>query len=257
MSTWNGKYVSLATIIEKIHRNTKGIHRIDFYDAIEWAGEALELIGSVFTLKDSHTCIEIEDYKGKLPCDLYLIMGVREYDHKYPMRYTTDTFHSALVCQDINMNCAGSDLTYSINQDYMFTSFQEGTVEMSYKAIPTDDMGYPLIPDDIKFIQAVQFYILERLDYIGLRTGSVQQYIYEKSSLERDWYIAAAQNRRNLLSIDGMESLKNNWLRLIPKINQHSDNFKTAGNPEERRTHNIKGSTGSGTSDTDTYTYIG
>jgi hypothetical protein len=257
MSTWNGKYVSLATIIEKIHRNTKGIHRIDFYDAVEWAGEAIELIGSVFTLKDDHACIKIEDYKGKLPCNLFLLMGTREYQYKYPMRYSTDTFHHALVCQEINSNCAGADITYSINDDYMFTSFQEGTVEISYKAIPTDDQGYPLIPDDIKFVQAVTHYILERLDYIGLRTGAVQQYIYEKTSLERDWYIAAAQNRRNLLSIDSMESLKNNWLRLVPKINQHSDHFKTAGEAEQRRLHNAKWGSDVKGADNDTYTYTG
>ena len=50
--------------------------------------------------------------------------------------------------------------------------------------------------------------------------------------------------------IDMMESLKNNFIRLIPKINQHADGFASAGNPEQRILHNSAASS-KGSSNTD------
>jgi len=35
-------------------------------------------------------------------------------------------------------------------------------------------------------------------------------------------------------SVDQLEGIKNNIIRLIPKINQHSDAFKTANHQEQR-----------------------
>lgn len=234
MSIWNGKYKSIKHIIEKVYRDNKAILKLDLYDAIEWAGECIELIGSPIQLLDKYECIKIEEFKGKLPCDLYLLLGTRE-EHGMAMRYSTDSFHHAKACKNINSCCnLNCDLIYTINDDYMFTSFKEGTVELAYKAIPTDSEGFPLIPDDIKFVKAVQMYITERLYWQALATGKIQQYMYERVDRERDWYIAAAQSRGNMPSVDAMESIKNNWIRLIPKINQHADFFKSAGEEEQR-----------------------
>jgi hypothetical protein len=55
-----------------------------------------------------------------------------------------------------------------------------------------------------------------------------------KIEQERDWYIGAAQTRGHMPSVDMMESIKNNILRLIPKINQHSDGFASSGSQEQR-----------------------
>ena len=37
------------------------------------------------------------------------------------------------------------------------------------------------------------------------------------------------------------QSIKNNFIRLIPKINQHSDGFASAGAPEQRITNTVSG----------------
>lgn len=257
MSTWNGKYISIKSIVERAYRDTGGILKIDYYDAIEWAGEAIELIGSPIQLLDKHECLEIEEYKAKLPCELHLLMGVRIKGSGISLRYSTDLYHSALVCQDINHGCT-SDITYTINDDYIFTTFEEGDLEIVYKAIPTDDEGFPLVPDDIKFVKAVKSYIEERIFWKGLLTGKVQNYVHQKADIERDWYIGAAQNRGNMPSPDMMESLKNNWIRLIKKIDQHSDGFKSIGQEEIRNKGNTKENHGNNDDlNSTTYTYIG
>lgn len=236
---WNGKYLSIKAIIEKAYRDTGSIFKIDFYEAIEWAGECIELIGCPVQLKDAHECLDIVEFKAKLPCDLHLLLGVRDWETKLPLRYSTDLYHHALVCQEIN-NCECGDDTFTVNDDYMFTSFEEGKVELTYKALPTDDEGFPLIPDQIKFVMAVKHFLEERILWKGLLAGKTVQYVYEKALQDRLWYIGAANTAGNRPSPDQMESLKNNWLRMIPKINQHMDGFKSMGEREQRYTHNSK-----------------
>jgi hypothetical protein len=249
----NGKYVSIENIISKVYRDLGMTENLNINDAIEWAGEAMELIGASVYLEDKVCPIEIRNYKGKLPCELHYIVtssGLEkdldlesetdcelESDTFIPMRYTTDAYHHWYCGQSDDHNCV-SDMTYSVNDDYIFVNFEEGKVLMAYKGMPVDDRGFPKIPDDIKFREAVAAHMKWRLGFIQWMNGKLQQGAYQKLEQDRDWYIGAAQTRDKMPSIDMAESLKNQWLRLIPKINQHKDGFKTVGKAENRKTHN-------------------
>lgn len=70
------KNVSSKTVIRKIFRdlNPNGDNWID--DAIEWIGEALEHIGASTQLVKKTCIVDIKDYKGALPADLYYINQV-------------------------------------------------------------------------------------------------------------------------------------------------------------------------------------
>jgi len=129
---------------------------------------------------------------------------------------------------------ANYQLMYNIQGGWMTTNFERGLVEVSYKAFATDSEGLPLIPDDEKFIRALEKYLIERVDYKLWRRGQLGADIYQHSSQERDWAIAAAKSHGNIPSIDEMESWKNMWVRLIPVINAHSDGFKSISIQERR-----------------------
>ena len=133
---------------------------------------------------------------------------------------------SALCCDDA---------TYKINDDYIFTSF-EGTgnpVLIAYKARPIDSKtGFPLIPDNIKYKLAVQWYITMKADYILWRRNSVARDVFEYSEKQSMWYIGAAGTAARTPSIDKMESWKNQMLHLIPRINKHANFFKDLGSKE-------------------------
>lgn len=241
---WNGKYVSVNAIIEKVYRDMNMINELDLGNAVEWAGEAIEFIGAPMTLREIVGLIEIKHRKGKLPLDMHLLItagAAPNQDCKcakkfIQMRYSTDAYH--MFCSQCMDDRCDSDLTYKVNDDYIFTNFDEGTVRVSYKAIPVDENGYPLIPDDVKFKNAVAYHIMWKLAFIKLMRDEINRFAYEKIERDRDWYIGAAQTRGNMPNPDLMESIKNNWIRLIKKINQHGDGFKSAGHQEERYTHN-------------------
>ena len=251
---WNSKYVSINQILAKVYRDLKVGDLINPADAIEWAGEAIELIGAPFHFTEKVARLEISNHRSQLPCDLHYLVTAKgvscdlstdvcatDVKGYLPMRYSTDAYH--YYCAGNQDNKYHASLTYKVNDDFIFTSFETGYVLMAYHGIPVDDDGYPLIPDDPKFKEAVAGHIKWRIAFILAGSGKMPQWVYQKLEQDRDWYMAAAQTRANTPSPDMAEAIKNNWLRLIPKINQHSDGFKSAGDQEARYTHNSINST--------------
>ncbi len=240
----NGKYVSCRAIIEKAYRDMGMIDQLNFGDAVEWIGEAIEFIATPMQYIEKIQVICIKHRKGRLPIDMHLLMSAgasSETDIKCAknfaqMRYSTDNYHM-FCAQSHDCHC-NSDITYKVNDDYIFVNFDEGSVRLAYRAIPVDEEGYPRIPDDIKFKEAVTAHLKMKIGFIKWMQGKINNNVYQVLERDRDWYIGAAQTRGNTPNPDMMESLKNNWIRLIKKINQQGDGFKSAGHQEERYTHN-------------------
>jgi len=70
------KHVSSKEIIRKVFRDLKPATADWLHDGIEWIGEALEHIGASSQLCMKKCVIDIENYTGKLPGDLYFINQV-------------------------------------------------------------------------------------------------------------------------------------------------------------------------------------
>lgn len=238
---FNGNYRSVYHVIESLYRDEGYTQHFNISDLVEWVAEAMALIGATLAYKNKVTgqdeltpTIKIENYRGELPCDLHRVIQVREYCNQTPMRCTTDTFHKGYK-DDRQYNFAGnSDLTYQLNDNYIFTSFEEGEVEMSYLAHPIDEKGYPMVPDEVKYIRAIKSYMRHKIDHRMWRQGLVTDKI--KTDSEQEWYLdcKAADVEAKLRGFDFMESLKNQWLRLIPKTLNHGEGFVYSGQLEER-----------------------
>ena len=140
-------------------------------------------------------------------------------------------------------NLAGSDyenrrITFDINNNNITLSVKEGSVCIAYLAIPTDEEGLPLIPEDTSYQLAVKKYLTMKIDYIGWRRGETGPDIFQHSEQEWSWYVGQAGNKAKMPSIDQMEAIKNQTMRLLPNINAHETFFKTQGTPEIRRNFN-------------------
>jgi hypothetical protein len=268
----NGKYIGIERIVEGVFRDFGWTHEVDWVDILEWTGEVMDLIAAPKQYIDKvtdgdkdcreHPCpVVIDCYRGKLPCDLVYIVSVRDYDTKEELRYSSDLFHSGHPNYDkkleelnpprapfdsplqvtgaaIKSNLCDNMLTYTINDQHIFTNFEEGKVEIAYKAFPIDENGYPLIPDNVKYIQAVKHYIAEKMGQRLFIQGQMPGGIFQHLQRERDWYVGAATTAGLMPSIDEMESWKNQWLRLIPTINQHGTAFKYHGDRPQHKNHN-------------------
>lgn len=115
--------------------------------------------------------------------------------------------------------------TYSLNSDYIQTSYRDGYAAISYIAYPFDCEGFPMIPDDVNFKLAVQWYIQNRLDYVSFRTGDIADKVSAKSEQESLWYIGKAQNSGNAPNVDKMEGMRKTFTKLMLPSNWHKRAF--------------------------------
>jgi len=125
---------------------------------------------------------------------------------------------------------------YKLDQGYIFTNFESGYLQVAYKGLPIDADGYPLIPDDEKFRQALKYHIIFHIDWKTWRANPSPQNASIKNDSEqrRDFYVGSAMTKGRIPSIDQMESIKRMWLRSIPKVDEHYTSFSTTNRQEER-----------------------
>ena len=126
---------------------------------------------------------------------------------------------------------------YKVANGYLYANFKYGFVEMSYKAYPLDEMGMPVVPDDIRYIKAVEWYLISRIDFKRWRMSrnATDERIYSHSNNEALWYIASARSKSKVPSYDMAESIKNMILRSIVKLNEHKNGFKNTDIIEQRK----------------------
>jgi hypothetical protein len=126
-------------------------------------------------------------------------------------------------------------ITFDINNNHLTLSVKEGRVCMAYLAVPTDDEGLPLIPEDVSYQVAIKKYLTMKIDYIAWRKGELRSDIFQHSQQEWTWYVGQAGNKAKMPSIDQLEGIKNQVMRLLPNINAHETFFSTQLAPEIRK----------------------
>jgi hypothetical protein len=139
-------------------------------------------------------------------------------------------FHGTTSNSGPNKIDTTTDLTYIIRGGYIKTNVQEGFLMVAYQAIPTDDEGYPKIPDNASFIEAVYWYIVMKLLYPQWVSGQVRDAVY--ADAKRSWNFYCKQAYGNAMMPNGaeqMESIKNTWHRLVEEFNEHDSFFSTMG----------------------------
>jgi len=237
------KYTSIERVIENVIRDTGFTDEVDFVEIIEWAYRAMELIGApqiyITRVTDGDKAMNhpdpvvIENYKGELPCDMHRIIQIREWCNKGGLSESTTDFIKSANTPEAYV---GEVNNYKIDEGWIFTNFQEGLLEIAYEAFPVDANGYPSIPDDERYLKAVESYICER---IATRLWIQDKISTEKKNhFEREWlfYVRSAKTRAQMPTIDGMEALKNQVLRLISHPDRHKNQFLQSGDMEQIRT---------------------
>ncbi len=148
--------------------------------------------------------------------------------------------YSGLMTFDMTESMYSENLpiTFDINNNHITLSEKEGQVCMAYLAIPTDEEGLPLIPEDTSYQLAVKKYLTMKIDYIGWRKGEIRSDIFQHSEQEWQWYVGQAGNKAKMPNIDQIEAIKNQVMRLLPRVNHHETFFRSLGAPELRKNFN-------------------
>ena len=123
---------------------------------------------------------------------------------------------------------------YFIKPGWMVFNRPKGFVKLAYKAIATDERGYPLIPDLESYREAIYWYVVMKLTFpkfISGRVGGNSKYAmkyardtYFYTQQQWNFYRNQAYAEAMMPTAGDMENIKNEWNRLIPEI-EASDTF--------------------------------
>jgi hypothetical protein len=130
--------------------------------------------------------------------------------------------------RDVNLSTT-TDYTYIITSNYIKTNISAGYIMMAYQAIPTDNNGYPMIPDDVDFLEAIYWYITMKLLYPQWKQGSVRDQVYYDARRSWNYNCKKAYGNAIMPNVDQLESIKNSWNRLVPELTEWSSGFSTLG----------------------------
>ena len=224
------KYISLKQILDNLLDHPM-LRDVSFERAINYTQSFIRIVGCPKIFEEKTAIIEIEDYRGVLPCDFNEIIQVRTHntcDDNYKVfRYSTDSFHMSENKQD------SFDLTYKIQGNVIFTSMKEGTIEIAYNAFAIDSEGYPLIPDNSAFIRALELYIKKQCFTVLFDLGQINQAVYQNVRQEYAWAVGQAQSDLIRPTIDQMQAITNSLNTLIWRTTEHNNGFVNNGSAEK------------------------
>lgn len=155
-----------------------------------------------------------------------------KYYSLIPMRWNTNTFYKTHHGTNLDWIC-NSDYTYTVNNNYIFTSFKEGKVCMAYKAIPTDEAGLPLIPDMQSVINYVTWYLSNKISFQMWMNGKISDKVYEEIKGYMQLYYMKAKNEGKMpRSMDEWQSYINQRLRFYPDVFAHNKFYRNLQRPQ-------------------------
>ncbi len=126
---------------------------------------------------------------------------------------------------------------YFIKPGWMVINKPKGFIKLAYKAIATDERGYPLIPDLTSYQEAIYWYVMMKLNFKkflngklgGGRAAGANMQIYQYLQNQWEYYKKQAYGEAMMPNEADMRGIKNEWTKLIPDWDSDEFLFKNEG----------------------------
>lgn len=231
------QYESLKIVLDRLLRNHV-LNGISLEAVIDYTIDFFDIVGVPSMYYEKFYETDIKDSRAKLPCDfaedIQILLSPSKRGNFVPAISSTDTFHESY-------NCAGlkptGDYTFSLNNNYIFTSLEKGYLKMQYRAIMTDDEGYPMIPSDRTFIRALEAFIKVEYFEILWDQGKIEDKRFQNAQTEYAWAVGQCETHMKRLSLSKAESFFNSFRTLVPRDNEFAKRFANTGTKEYLKAH--------------------
>jgi hypothetical protein len=221
------KHVSSKHAIRKVFRIFKLSASSDWVnDAVEWIGDAIQLIGTSAPLIQKVYDAEIINHKAMFPDDFFSMNAV-EYDGR-ALPYSSDLTIFSGAANSAKMNIRAGSEGFSYISNGIVTHLEDGVVRFHYDAFPVDDEGFPMIPDDINYMEAIQWWLMRSIILSGTPHPTINFQMADNLWVR---YCQKAQNA-GFPDVPKMDAFKDNYLRLIPRVNLYEDFFMAQNQKE-------------------------
>lgn len=186
--------------------------------------------------------LEIFNHKATLPTSLKYIIQVGAISENndltskrlIPLRITSNSFHNSICLESCFATCTNCQYEYSISSTgILTTNLKEGTLLLSYLSYPEDEEGVPMIIDDENVKEALIHYVFYRYwmqKDLMKEEGASQRMIFHLGMWNT---LSKKALNANLPDVGQLESMKNNYNRLVPRTNQFQSFFQGLNTRED------------------------
>lgn len=223
-------YTNIRRILDEVMKHPL-LQDITLETAITYTINFFNIVGIPTMFQEEIIKIPIHSYLGELPCNIVNINQIRIKNKKGIYQYFRGSTYSFQESDKASPNQI-VDLTYKIQNNIICTSIEEGDLEISANIIPTDDDGYPMIPDNSNFIVTLQAYIKKEWFTILFDLGKITQASLQNAQQEYAFKVGQCETEFLKLSVDEAESFYNSFSTLLSRKREHATGFRTNGNKE-------------------------
>ena len=226
------RYINIREVLSRVLRHPL-LQEVTLEQAIQYTLDFIGIFGLPKFYTDKEADVEIEDYRGELPCDLVQINMVKDCRTNLPLRSMTSEFNpGGRYYHDVQ-----HEPQFKTQGRTIITSFKCGMIHISYKAIPVDDEGLPLLIDNAKYMKALELYIKTQAFSILYDMGKITIQVLNHTEQEYAWAAGQLEEEFNTLSLAEMESMTNMLNQLIVRNDEFIGRFERLGNKEFNKVH--------------------
>ena len=206
MAEYTG-YISIKQILDDLLAHPL-LRDLSLERALDHAIHFMRIVGMPKMFLEKVTKITLDEYRALLPDDYYNIIQVREANSNILLQHTIDSHHMG----DDKNSLAPS---YRIQGNIIYSSLRDKELEVSYKALPIDEEGYPMLPDNSSFIKALELYIKKQYFTVLFDIGKITGQVLNNIQQEYAWYVGQCQSDLVRPTWDEMKSITNTWTNII------------------------------------------
>lgn len=224
-------YINIREVLSRILRHPL-LQDITIEQAVQYTIDFIGIFGLPKLYQDKEEVIHIEDFRGLLPCDLISINQVKDCKSNICLRSMTDNFMPEEHYDKIIGHKLPQELSFKTQGQLLYVSFKTGDVLVSYKAIPIDKDGFPLLIDNPVFLKALEAYIKREAFTILFDMGKIAPAVLQNTQQQYAWLAGQLQSEFTIPSISEMESLKRSWCTLLQRTTEFNNGFMNNGDQE-------------------------
>lgn len=226
MNNRNFKYVSIDVVANRIMKHPL-LKDVNYEDIISHAVDVLRLVNVPASYEEAGSYHEIIEYKAKLPDDnlnLKTVDYINYSGNSTPMVLATDSLNNHHSKLNKNRIAGQSVLTYTINGGMIQTNQETGRIFITYDQLKCGPDGFPMIPDSVPLIKAIENYIKIQAFTVMVDLNKMAGASLQRVETEYSWYIGKAQTEfQGFVNEDDTESFLRDFKKLFIENTNHKE----------------------------------
>jgi hypothetical protein len=226
--------VAIRKIMSDLGYTKSNSNEFPWQDSIEWIGEALGQIGAYTQYNAKEVDLTIKNYQAKLPCDFIHLKRIVNADYNSPQG-VYDNRNNNLLSNNTDsttkkgarlLGNSDTDFDYNIVLDNIISTVKDGNIRIQYLAMPTDEEGFPLIPDNESYKEAFFWKVARQLAIRGKLPN--ERLTFDVCDAQWNWYCGQARAEANVFTHAEMDWIALDNQTMVPLTKMTSETYQNS-----------------------------